>query len=97
MKKIRLRGRGHHLPSASGSKWVSWSLHVEYGECDSFSIKKQICIVYKNYMDDTFSVDMFSLSLDQFVLILTPDMQKTNVLSGSEKLAQKRVKVHGYA
>ena len=40
-------------------------------------------------MDDTFSVDMFSLSLDQFVLILTPDMQKTNVLSGSEKLVQK--------
>ena len=51
--------------------------------------KKQICIVCKNYMDDTFSVDMFSPSLDQFVLILTPDMQKTNVLSGSEKLVQK--------
>ena len=26
-----MRAGGHHLPSASGSKWVSWSLHVDYG------------------------------------------------------------------
>ena len=51
--------------------------------------KKQICIVYKNYMDDTFSVDMFSPSLDQFVFILILDMPKANELARMYFLARK--------
>ena len=40
-------------------------------------------------MDDTFSVDMLSPSLDQFVFILIPDMQKANELAQMYFLARK--------
>ena len=39
-------------------------------------------------MDDTFSVDMFSPSLDQFVFILILDMQKANELARMYFLAR---------
>ena len=39
-------------------------------------------------MDDTFSVDMFSPSLDQFVFILILDMPKANELARMYFLAR---------